>query len=803
MVLAFLLILLFVAISFYPSGILPSITPQGYLALAAAIGAVLAFSFVSLLWQFRKVEQLLYEQSAEREFTKQEGLYPDQDIARPGQGEIPSVPDDLVAACVSGDCILFAGGGLSCQAGLPAWREGLIRIIETIRADSNATDAGLRWEPLESLLKSGGELAYAADLISSRLPREQLIPIVRKMYGTAPALPEVFSVLRQTPFAGIVTVVWDQLLESAYRDKELALLSPKDSERLAPLLRDKGFFLLKIYGDLEQPDSFLFTPQDYRQAVAQNEAFSKFLASLYLERTLFFVGMSLDGIEEFLTPLKIQPPQSRSHFALVPRTRNMEIHEERFRAKYGIRLLSFTATPGFPEVVNFLKDLQKKVRVASPSGTPRKSEPIILEQVTLKDIGPFQDLSLKLDKKWNVLLGNNGCGKSTLLRAIALGLCGDEREARELGKGLLRAGEQNGSIELKIGNDTFRTELERSSGNVLIRSRQLTPLQTGRWVVLGFAALRGASSRKLTGPTRDGWANPMVEDVLPLLASPVDYRLDDLKQWVVNIHARATGTAGDPQNTKRSAELRDSLFRLLADLTPGVECSFDRVDESWQVLVKTADGVVTIDQLSQGTTSVFSWVGTLLQRLYDIYKSADNPKDGAALVLIDEISTHMHPEWQQELVPALQKHFPGLQIIATTHSPLIVAGLEKEQVKVLNRDAETGQVQVDQPARDLIGLRADQILTELFGLLTTRSKAAMKRYNELLQMKDRKEEEQKEFERLRGLLRENLKANETPAPKAEQTVSPGQVGDAGRALEPASQVKEELRRQLEELFRGI
>jgi hypothetical protein len=52
--------------------------------------------------------------------------------------------------------------------------------------------------------------------------------------------------------------------------------------------------------------------------------------------------------------------------------------------------------------------------------------------------------------------------------------------------------------------------------------------------------------------------------------------------------------------------------------------------------------------------------------------------------LIDEIEGHLHPQWQRRVVPALLKvmdaltgqHGSKVQIVAATHSPLVLASLE-------------------------------------------------------------------------------------------------------------------------------
>ena len=55
------------------------------------------------------------------------------------------------------------------------------------------------------------------------------------------------------------------------------------------------------------------------------------------------------------------------------------------------------------------------------------------------------------------------------------------------------------------------------------------------------------------------------------------------------------------------------------------------------------------------------------------------------------------------------KHFPGLQIFATTHSPFVVAGREDGQVHLLKRD-EAGRVTATTNTEDVIGWTADEIL---------------------------------------------------------------------------------------------
>ena len=346
------------------------------------------------------------------------------------------------------------------------------------------------------------------------------------------------------------------------------------------------------------------------------------------------------------------------------------------------------------------------------------------------------------------------------MKAIALGLCGDDDKAQGVAASLLRLAPDasTGAIELGVGDTTYRTTLVHDTDGVRLRSEQLTPLQAGSWAVLGFPPLRGASSQNPRGPSDDSAPNPRVDDLLPLLSGSVDYRVDSLKQWLVNVQLRSEGGPGmSPEQADRYRRLRDSFFRLMATMTPGLRLEYSHVDkQSWQVMVQTDDGVVPLDLLSQGTRSILGWLGALLQRVYEIYGDREEPENQPALVLVDEIDAHMHPEWQHKLVPLIKSLFPNLQVIATTHSPLVVGNAEPGEIILLRRDTDAPeQIQVRRLETSFQGWRADQILTgPAFGLDTTlghKTLALMEAYADLLGKPARSQEDN---ERLRALERE-------------------------------------------------
>jgi predicted ATP-binding protein involved in virulence len=184
-----------------------------------------------------------------------------------------------------------------------------------------------------------------------------------------------------------------------------------------------------------------------------------------------------------------------------------------------------------------------------------------------------------------------------------------------------------------------------------------------------------------------------------------------------------------------SAALFD-FFDVIKELTPGVDLELAEIDVARKkVMVKTQDAVIPIDYVSQGTSSLMGWIGVLWRRLFDICGTEPGMRKKHALVLIDEIDAHMHPKWQQNLPVDIRRLFPSLQVIATTHSPLIVPSLERGEVFSLTRNPETKKIDVEKISEDFRGYRADQVLTSrLFSLVTSRDKQTYKELMEYTQL---------------------------------------------------------------------
>lgn len=89
-------------------------------------------------------------------------------------------------------------------------------------------------------------------------------------------------------------------------------------------------------------------------------------------------------------------------------------------------------------------------------------------------------------------------------------------------------------------------------------------------------------------------------------------------------------------------------------------------------------------QLSSGEKMIMYMVSDIARRLTIANSHSEDALNGEGIVLIDELDLHLHPRWQKSIVNALTNTFPNVQFIVTTHSPIVLSGVRREQIIVLN-----------------------------------------------------------------------------------------------------------------------
>ena len=385
-----------------------------------------------------------------------------------------------------------------------------------------------------------------------------------------------------------------------------------------------------------------------------------------------------------------------------------------------------------------------------------------VSKIELKNIRGFEDLKFNLARPdgsyagWTVFTGDNGSGKSSLLKAVAVALTGKDT-ARALQPSFHRwiregAAEQEGRIELTIapqkGVDDFsgggKTAYKNFPATIVLRNvgketttevidsqktarRGLWSTEAHGWFSCGYGPFRrvfGASpeaTRLMVGATTERFVT-MFQEAASLF---------EVDQWLRNLsHKKLEG------KTAESAKL-DLLLEILRDDLMPNQITVDRVDSDGLWLKDRQGLQLAWSDMSDGYRAALALLADILRHLisaYGIEGLAEKDADGrlkivkGGVVMIDEIDAHLHPEWQREIGFWLKRHFPNIQFLVTTHSPIICQAADENGLFVLPEPGGGGKPRALTPEeyKTVIASRPDTILlTAAFGLQNTRSPRAV------------------------------------------------------------------------------
>lgn len=163
----------------------------------------------------------------------------------------------------------------------------------------------------------------------------------------------------------------------------------------------------------------------------------------------------------------------------------------------------------------------------------------------------------------------------------------------------------------------------------------------------------------------------------------------------------------------------------------------------WVTRSGSVDGEVSYGEMSEGERQLLMVLGLL--RL---------SRNKRAIFLLDEPDTHLNPRWQYDYLRLIEAWAESsgdrCQLLLTTHNPLMIGSLRKEQVRVLSTMG--GKVVAHEPDDDPIGIGVEGLLkSELFGLRSTLASeviAKIDRHYRLIGMKQRTDAENDEIREL-------------------------------------------------------
>jgi predicted ATP-binding protein involved in virulence len=323
------------------------------------------------------------------------------------------------------------------------------------------------------------------------------------------------------------------------------------------------------------------------------------------------------------------------------------------------------------------------------------------ERLYLTAIGPFDEVTLSFPRGTDptladvyLLTGPNGCGKSTVLYAIAELL---SQGVAALGRDLVipRMRTMAAVAAMEVGN------LDASGP---IRYGLLPAQRSQRQMPDPFDVLSSVEE-----PQQSPFANSLS------FTNTADTRI--LANWIANQHFKRL-KAKDAGKLERAEQLGRSVHdieRVIAEIVEDPEFAFVTSDEDSNIRVRYQGRTIDLGLLPDGLKSIVSWIADLLMRLDRIPWVDDTPPlERPFLLLLDEIDIHLHPSWQRKVLPVAQRMFPNAQIIASTHSPFVVASAG--DAHIITFAVSNGVSTVENTAPSQTGVSYSSVLRAIFGI---------------------------------------------------------------------------------------
>ena len=336
-----------------------------------------------------------------------------------------------------------------------------------------------------------------------------------------------------------------------------------------------------------------------------------------------------------------------------------------------------------------------------------------LKRLTLANFRIFEQATFDFQPDMNLIAGINGAGKSSALDALRMLLSHALREFTASRSKALSFE----PYDITMGRDDLTAELHLESGGLFLsqlmrqQREEHIPVKSQEGQVRGQTYDREEANRfsvfkgNLPKGIRTAVEQPFAVYFSTIRSRPImkepskwsssgeqraaftsalfhrGLRLREFAEWWL-VQETLSQENADPIATRRLEIMDNTTNRFLEGYT-----NLRAVRDPAITLLLDREGVtLNVRWLSDGERGFLALVLDLARRLLLANPKLDDPlRDGKAVVLIDELDLHLHPNWQRTVVENLTKTFPNCQFIVTTHSPQLIGEVSPDNIILLER----------------------------------------------------------------------------------------------------------------------
>ncbi len=320
--------------------------------------------------------------------------------------------------------------------------------------------------------------------------------------------------------------------------------------------------------------------------------------------------------------------------------------------------------------------------------------------------------------QWTVILGNNNAGKTNFLKAVASLV---PSHTYSLNKDVFWQ-PQNASIAYdnnqlsiycNLCYDNIQNIDNPFNNEILNEFNELWGIRLGEsyfysYDFLSFFEIYSYGvSRRFGETSLSEYVNINNSETL----FDANKTLVNIEEWLLQLDyaTKSNDKVAEKQLIKLNELIKSEIFPEISEVRFKSESARNFVE------FQTVDGWCRLKELGYGYQTTLSWIFDLSKKLFERYPDSPNPLKEPAIVLIDELDLHLHPQWQRQIIKFISDIFTQTQFIVTTHSPFIIQSIEKINLFVLHKTDDG--ITVSRPSyKTFKGWSIEEILDEIHGL---------------------------------------------------------------------------------------
>ncbi|MCY3933633.1 MAG: AAA family ATPase [Acidobacteria bacterium] len=367
-----------------------------------------------------------------------------------------------------------------------------------------------------------------------------------------------------------------------------------------------------------------------------------------------------------------------------------------------------------------------------------------LASVEIENYRAIEHLVLKPDPSLTVLFGKNECGKTSVLSGVALGLGAIQNYFFSEDRVRFRKTDRRnglGPVRVTVTTSESISWTREETGRAFARIKERRfgrNAEPDKWLTKLRREAYGGGFPDLPlvayydtdrivadvpkGKRRVGDDFSRFAALAGALSARTDFR--QFFQWFyVNENAelralRKLAAEGEGATDGSTSRELKAVRSAVATMVNGAKDP--RIEENpfrFVVTMERESGLVeelVIDQLSGGCRAVLTLAADLARRMAQGNPHLEDPLTSEAVVLIDEVELHLHPEWQQRILGDLRRTFPNAQFIVSTHSPQVLTTVEPKHVLELVDDE--GRIVARAPTSSTFGVESGDVLSTVMGV---------------------------------------------------------------------------------------